>query len=175
MLRTAPVSEASHLDKVENTMSSFDLDAEFVRTMAKLLEESGLTEMEYSEGERRIRLSRAAPQAAYPAAFAMPQAPLAAAPAAVAPAPAAATAVPPAQNPNALKSPMVGTAYAASEPGGTPFVKVGDTVKAGQTVLIIEAMKVMNPIKAAKGGTVTEILVSDAQPVEFGQPLLIIE
>jgi acetyl-CoA carboxylase biotin carboxyl carrier protein len=174
MLRTGLVPEASHLDKVENTMSSFDLDAEFVRTMAKLLEESGLTEMEYSEGERRIRLSRMAPPAAYPAAFAMPQAPLPAAP--VAPsAPAVAQAVAPAQNPNALKSPMVGTAYAASEPGGTPFVKVGDTVKAGQTVLIIEAMKVMNPIKAAKGGTVTEVLVSDAQPVEFGQPLLIIE
>lgn len=161
------------MDKVENTMSSFDLDAEFVRTMAKLLEESGLTEMEYSEGERRIRLSRTAPAAAYPAAYAMPAAPLAAAPAAAAP--AAAPAVAPAQNPNALKSPMVGTAYAASEPGGTPFVKLGDVVKAGQTVLIIEAMKVMNPIKAAKGGTVTEILVSDAQPVEFGQPLLIIE
>ncbi len=154
-------------------MSSFDLDAEFVRTMAKLLEESGLTEMEYSEGERRIRLSRTAPPVAYPAAYAMPSAPMAPPPAAAAP--VAAAAVAPAQNPNALKSPMVGTAYAASEPGGTPFVKVGDTVKAGQTVLIIEAMKVMNPIKAAKGGTVTEILVSDAQPVEFGQPLLIIE
>ncbi len=160
------------LDKVKKTMSSFDLDAEFVRTMAKLLEESGLTEMEYSEGERRIRLSRAAPVAA-PAAYAMPAAPVAvaAAPVAAAAAPAAS----PAQHPGALKSPMVGTAYAASEPGGTPFVKVGDTVKAGQTVLIIEAMKVMNPIKAAKGGTVTEILISDAQPVEFGQPLLIIE
>jgi len=162
------------LDKVENTMSNFDLDAEFVRTMAKLLEESGLTEMEYSEGERRIRLSRTTPRAVYPAGFAMPQAPMAAAPAAVPP-PAAVPALAPAQNPNALKSPMVGTAYAASEPGGTPFVKVGDTVKAGQTVLIIEAMKVMNPIKAAKGGTVTEVLISDAQPVEFGQPLLIIE
>ena len=157
------------LDKVKKTMSSFDLDAEFVRTMAKLLEESGLTEMEYSEGERRIRLSRAAPVAAT-AAYAVPAAPIAAAaPVAVAPA------TPPAQHPGALKSPMVGTAYAASEPGGTPFVKVGDAVKAGQTVLIIEAMKVMNPIKAPKGGTITEILISDAQPVEFGQPLLIIE
>lgn len=155
-------------------MSSFDLDAEFVRTMAKLLEESGLTEMEYSEGERRIRLSRAVPPAPVgyaPMAYAAP----AAAPVA-APVPAAApAAVPPAQHPGALKSPMVGTAYLASEPGATPFVKAGDSVKAGQTVLIIEAMKVMNPIKAPKGGTVTEILVSDAQPVEFGQPLLIIE
>ncbi len=155
-------------------MSSFDLDAEFVRIMAKLLEESGLTEMEYSEGERRIRLSRAVPPAPMgyaPMAYAAP----AAAPAA-APVPAAApAAVPPAQHPGALKSPMVGTAYLASEPGATPFVKAGDSVKAGQTVMIIEAMKVMNPIKAPKGGTVTEILVSDAQPVEFGQPLMIIE
>ncbi|MFV3128637.1 acetyl-CoA carboxylase biotin carboxyl carrier protein [Niveispirillum sp. KHB5.9] len=154
-------------------MSSFDLDAEFVRTMAKLLEESGLTEMEYSEGERRIRLSRAAPPAPIgyaPAAYA--PAPVAAAPVAAAP---AAAAVPPAQHPGAVKSPMVGTAYLASEPSAPPFVKAGDTVKAGQTILIIEAMKVMNPIKAAKGGTVTEILVSNSQPVEFGQPLLIIE
>lgn len=153
-------------------MSSFDLDAEFVRTMAKLLEESGLTEMEYSEGERRIRLSRAVPPAPMgyaPAAYAPAPvaAPVAAAPAAVA--------VPPAQHPGAVKSPMVGTAYLASEPGSPPFVKEGDTVKAGQTILIIEAMKVMNPIKAAKGGTVTQILVSNSQPVEFGQPLLIIE
>lgn len=160
------------LDKVKKTMSSFDLDAEFVRTMAKLLEESGLTEMEYSEGERRIRLSRAAPAMA-PAAYALPAAP-AAAPSAPA-ASAAPAAVAPAQNPNALKSPMVGTAYVASEPGGAPFVKVGDSVKAGQTVLIIEAMKVMNPIKAPKGGTIVDVMVSDAQPVEFGQPLLIIE
>lgn len=155
-------------------MSSFDLDAEFVRTMAKLLEESGLTEMEYSEGERRIRLSRAVPQApmGYAPAMYAPQAPAAAAPAA---APAPAVALPPAQHPGAVKSPMVGTAYCAAEPGAAPFVKVGDSVKAGQTVLIIEAMKVMNPIKAPKGGTVTDFLVSDAQPVEFGQPLLIIE
>ncbi|MFV3077090.1 acetyl-CoA carboxylase biotin carboxyl carrier protein [Niveispirillum fermenti] len=154
-------------------MSSFDLDAEFVRTMAKLLEESGLTEMEYSEGERRIRLSRAAPPAPVgfnPAAYAAAPMP---APAAVAVAPVAVVA--PAQHPGTLKSPMVGTAYLASEPGAAPFVKAGDTVKAGQTVLIIEAMKVMNPIKAPKGGTVTELLVADAQPVEFGQPLLIIE
>lgn len=152
-------------------MSSFDLDAKFVRTMAKLLEESGLTEMEYSEGERRIRLSRAAPPA--PMGYApAPVAPVAApAPAAAAPA----AAVAPAQHPGAVKSPMVGTAYMAADPNSPPFVKEGDTVKAGQTILIIEAMKVMNPIKAAKGGTVTQILVANAQPVEFGQPLLIIE
>lgn len=155
-------------------MSSFDLDAKFVRTMAKLLEESGLTEMEYSEGERRIRLSRAAPPAPMGYAPAYAPAPVAAA-AAPAPAAAPAAAVAPAQHPGAVKSPMVGTAYMASEPSAPPFVKEGDTVKAGQTILIIEAMKVMNPIKAPKGGTVTQILVANAQPVEFGQPLLIIE
>ncbi len=157
-------------------MSSFDLDAKFVRTMAKLLEETGLTEMEYSEGERRIRLSRSAPPAPIGYAPAYAPAPVAPAAAPVAAAPAApAAAVAPAQHPGAVKSPMVGTAYMASEPSAPPFVKEGDTVKAGQTILIIEAMKVMNPIKAPKGGTVTQVLVANAQPVEFGQPLLIIE
>lgn len=155
-------------------MSSFDLDAKFVRTMAKLLEESGLTEMEYSEGERRIRLSRAAPPAPMGYAPAYAPAPVAA-PAAAPVAAAPVAAVAPAQHPGAVKSPMVGTAYLAADPSAPPFVKEGDTVKAGQTILIIEAMKVMNPIKAAKGGTVTQILVANAQPVEFGQPLLIIE
>ncbi|WP_114391984.1 acetyl-CoA carboxylase biotin carboxyl carrier protein [Oleisolibacter albus] len=155
-------------------MASFELDAEFVRTMAKLLEESGLTEMEYSEGERRIRLSRAAPPAPAVAYAPMPAAAMAAPVAAAAPA-APAAAANPAQHPGALKSPMVGTAYAAAEPGAAPFVKPGDTVKAGQTVMIIEAMKVMNPIKAPKGGVITDILVKDAQPVEFGEVLMIIE
>ena len=156
-------------------MSSFDLDAKFVRTMAKLLEETGLTEMEYSEGERRIRLSRATPPAPMGYAPAYPTAAMAAA-APVAPAAAApAAALAPAQHPGAVKSPMVGTAYLASDPGSPPFVKEGDTVKAGQTIMIIEAMKVMNPIKAPKGGTVIQILVANAQPVEFGQPLLIVE
>ncbi|WP_040848007.1 biotin/lipoyl-containing protein, partial [Nitrospirillum viridazoti] len=84
-------------------------------------------------------------------------------------------AVPPAQHPGAVKSPMVGTAYLAPEPGAGTFVKVGDAVKVGQTLLIIEAMKVMNPIKATKAGTVTQIQVGDAQPVEYGEVLLIIE
>jgi acetyl-CoA carboxylase biotin carboxyl carrier protein len=152
-------------------MATFDIDSEFIRKMAGLLEETGLTEIEYAEGERRIRLTRGGMQAQ--AVFAAPPAMAAApAPAAAAPAPVAAA---PAQHPGALKSPMVGTAYMAPEPGAQPFVKVGDAVKAGQTVLIIEAMKVMNPIKAPKGGTITQILVSDAQPVEFGEVLLIIE
>ena len=153
-------------------MATFDIDSEFVRKMAELLTETGLTEIEYAEGEKRIRLSRQQPHTATYAA-----APVAApAPAAVAAAPVAApVATPPAQHPGAVKSPMVGTSYIASEPGAAPFVKVGDTVKAGQTLLIIEAMKVMNPIKAPRGGTVAEILISDAQPVEFGEVLMIIE
>ena len=154
-------------------MATFELDAEFVRKMAELLTETGLTEIEYSEGEKRIRLTKAAPQIAQ-AMYAAPAA-LAPAPVAAAPAPAAPAAVSPAQHPGALKSPMVGTAYHAPEPGASPFVKVGDSVKAGQTLLIIEAMKVMNPIKAPKSGTITQILVNDAQPVEFGEPLMIIE
>src|SRR4051812_30138370 len=120
-------------------MTNFDIDSEFVRKLAGLLEETGLTEIEYSEGERRIRVSRGGNIVA--AAAPAPVAIVAAAPAPVAAEPAASHA-------GALKSPMVGTCYVAAEPGGTPFVKVGDKVKAGQTVLIIEAMKVMNPIKA---------------------------
>ncbi|MBB6254831.1 acetyl-CoA carboxylase biotin carboxyl carrier protein [Nitrospirillum iridis] len=150
-------------------MATFELDNEFVRKLAELLGETGLTEIEYAEGEKRIRLSRAAPAAAMVAA-----APVAA-PVATAPVAAPVAAVPPAQHPGAVKSPMVGTAYMAPEPGAPAFVKVGDTVKVGQTLLIIEAMKVMNPIKAAKAGTVTQIQAGDAQPVEYGEVLLIIE
>jgi acetyl-CoA carboxylase biotin carboxyl carrier protein len=147
-------------------MATFDIDSEFVRKLAGLLKETGLNEIEYAEGERSIRVSRGGVVATAPVA-----APVAVA----APAPAPAAAEPAASHAGALKSPMVGTAYVAAEPGGTPFVKVGDKVKAGQTVLIIEAMKVMNPIKAPKGGTVSQVLVSDAQPVEFGELLLVIE
>ncbi|ASG22099.1 acetyl-CoA carboxylase biotin carboxyl carrier protein [Nitrospirillum viridazoti] len=149
-------------------MATFELDSEFVRKLAELLGETGLTEIEYAEGEKRIRLSRAAPAAMAPVA-------VAAAPVAAAPATAPVAAVPPAQHPGAVKSPMVGTAYLAPEPGAGTFVKVGDAVKVGQTLLIIEAMKVMNPIKATKAGTVTQIQVGDAQPVEYGEVLLIIE
>ncbi|MEA1674444.1 acetyl-CoA carboxylase biotin carboxyl carrier protein [Nitrospirillum sp. BR 11163] len=151
-------------------MATFELDSEFVRKLAELLGETGLTEIEYAEGEKRIRLSRAAPAAAV-APIAVAAAPVAA----VAPAAAPVAAVPPAQHPGAVKSPMVGTAYLAPEPGAGTFVKVGDAVKVGQTLLIIEAMKVMNPIKATKAGTVTQIQVGDAQPVEYGEVLLIIE
>ena len=135
--------------------SKLSVDPELVRRLAELLVETGLGEIEYAEGDRRIRIARPAPAAA----------PAAAAPAAAEPAPVAA---------NALRSPMVGTAYLSSEPGADPFIKVGDKVKAGQTLLIIEAMKVMNPINATADGTVQQILIENAQPVEFDQPLVVI-
>ncbi len=149
-------------------MASFDIDGDLVRKLADLLRETGLSEIEFAEGEKRIRVTR--PTA--PQAVAVHAAPVAAAPAPIA---AAAPAGRPVNHPGAVTSPMVGTAYTAAEPGAAPFVRPGDVIKAGQTVLIIEAMKVMNPIKAPRGGTVVEVLVSDAQPVEFGEVLLIIE
>jgi acetyl-CoA carboxylase biotin carboxyl carrier protein len=151
-------------------MATFDIDGDLVRKLAGLLDETGLTEIEFAEGEKRIRVTKGGTAPAF----------YAQAPASAAPAPAAATTSPPAalgvsSHAGALTSPMVGTAYVSSEPGGAPFVRVGDTVKAGQTVLIIEAMKVMNPIKAPKAGTVSQVLVDDGQPVEFGEVLMIIE
>lgn len=150
-------------------MATFDIDGDLVRKLAGLLDETGLTEIEFAEGEKRIRVTKGGMAPAF----------YTQAPAGVAAAPAAATSAPAAlgvsSHPGALTSPMVGTAYVSSEPGGPPFVRVGDTVKAGQTVLIIEAMKVMNPIKAPKAGTVSQVLVGDAQPVEFGEVLMTIE
>ncbi|MCW2246906.1 acetyl-CoA carboxylase biotin carboxyl carrier protein [Azospirillum fermentarium] len=148
-------------------MATFDIDGDLIRKLADLLRETGLNEIEFAEGEKRIRVNRGAPA---PMAL---QAAVAAAPAPVAAAPAAPAVA--AAHPGAVKSPMVGTAYIAPEPGSAPFARVGDTVKAGQTLLIIEAMKVMNPIKAPKGGTVVEVMVSDSQPVEYGEVLMIIE
>ena len=150
-------------------MATFDIDGDLVRKLAGLLDETGLTEIEFAEGEKRIRVTKGGTAPAF----------YTQAPAGGAVAPAAATSAPAAlgvsSHPGALTSPMVGTAYISSEPGGPPFVRVGDTVKAGQTVLIIEAMKVMNPIKAPTAGTVAQVLVGDAQPVEFGEVLLTIE
>jgi acetyl-CoA carboxylase biotin carboxyl carrier protein len=132
-----------------------------------MLNDTGLSEIEVEDGERKIRVSRNMTAIAAP----MMAAPVAAA--AAAPAPAAAHSAP-AISANAMKSPMVGTAYLTPEPDAAPFVSVGQQVKAGDTVMIIEAMKVMNPIVAATSGTVTEILVESGQPVEFDQPLLVI-
>jgi acetyl-CoA carboxylase biotin carboxyl carrier protein len=151
-------------------MASFDINDDFVRRLARLLDETGLTEIELAEGQKRIRVTRAVAPAAMIAAA---PAPAAAVPMATAAAPVAAA--PSAKHPGSLTSPMVGTAYVGPDPNSPPFVRVGDAVKQGQTVLIIEAMKVMNPIKAHKGGVVTQILVADAQPVEFGEVLLVIE
>lgn len=142
------------------------IDPELIRRLADLLKETGLGEIEYAEGERRVRV-------AMPSAASV----VAAAPAATATAAAAAEAAPATASApaNALTSPMVGTAYLSPEPNAPPFVKPGDKVREGQTVLIIEAMKVMNAIRAPRAGTVTRILVSNGAPVEYGEPLLVIE
>lgn len=153
--------------------SGMNIDSKLVRELAELLGETGLTEIEVEDGTRKIKVSRAGTVAAAPQHFAAPapaQTPSLAASAGNAPAPAPDTA--PA---NAIKSPMVGTVYLAAEPEADNFVKVGDTVEAGDTLLIVEAMKVMNPITAPSAGTVKALLVEDAQPVEFDQPLAVVE
>jgi acetyl-CoA carboxylase biotin carboxyl carrier protein len=148
------------------TTGSMQVDTDLVRELAAMLNDTGLSEIEVEDGERKIRVSRTMTAVSAPM-MAAPVAPPAAAPAAAAPSA-------PAISANAMKSPMVGTAYLTPEPDAAPFVSVGQQVKAGDTVLIIEAMKVMNPIVAAMSGTVTEILVESGQPVEFDQPLLVI-
>ena len=150
----------------------FGLDAAAVKTLAELLKETDLTEIEYEVGNSRIRVARelyAAPQAA-----AMHAAPAPVAAPAPHAAPAAVEAAPAAPQGEVVTSPMVGTVYLASEPGAAPFIKVGGTVKKGDTLLIVEAMKVMNPIRAPKDGKIVDIMVGDATPVEFGEPLVVI-
>jgi len=150
-------------------MAKFEPDDDLIRRLAALLEETGLSEIEYEVEGKRIRVGRGGGSlVAAPAANPPVTAP------ASDPAPAAGTsaeAVPA----GAVTSPMVGTVYLAAEPGAPPLIKVGDKVTEGQTLLIIEAMKVMNPLASPRDGTVTRILVSDGQPVEFGEPLLILE
>jgi acetyl-CoA carboxylase biotin carboxyl carrier protein len=145
------------------------IEADLVRQLAELLDQNDLTEIEVEDGDRKIVVKRMT--------FAAPAA--APAPAAPSPPPAAppppAPEVLPAAHPGAVKSPMVGTVFLAGEPGAKPFVSPGQKVKEGETLLIVEAMKVMNPISAPRGGTVTQVLVVDAQPVEYDQPLVIIE
>jgi acetyl-CoA carboxylase biotin carboxyl carrier protein len=147
------------------------VDSALVKELAELLFANELTEIEVEDGDRKVRVRReAAPVMAYaPAAMA---APAAVPSAAVAPAAEPAAAALPA---DAVKSPMVGTAYLSPEPGAKPFIAVGAPVKQGDTLLIIEAMKVMNPITAPKAGKISQILVGDSQPVEFDQPLVVIE
>ena len=152
--------------------SGMNVDTKLVRELAELLAETGLTEIEVEDGNRKVRVARGGGVAMAAPAYAPPPPPAASAPApsAAAPAPEAAAA----DHADALKSPMVGTAYLSAEPGADAFVKVGDSVKEGQTLLIIEAMKVMNPIAADKAGTILAILVENAQPVEYDQPLVVI-
>jgi acetyl-CoA carboxylase biotin carboxyl carrier protein len=149
------------------------VDADLVRQLAQLLNENDLTEIEVEHGDRRIAVKRqifaaAAPGPAAPTYAAGPAAPAPAAGPAAEEASAAA-------HPGAVKSPMVGTAFLAPEPGAPPFVSTGSRVEAGDTLLIVEAMKVMNPITAPRGGTVKQVFVQDSQPVEYDQPLLILE
>jgi len=148
-----------------------NVDTKLVRELAELLNETGLTEIEVEDDDRRIRVARGGVAAA-PIMAAAP-APAAAAPVAAAAAPTEDSGAA-ADHADAQKSPMVGTAYLSSEPGSDPFVSVGDSVAEGDTIVIIEAMKVMNPIKAEKSGTVKAVLVENAQPVEFDQPLIVI-
>jgi acetyl-CoA carboxylase biotin carboxyl carrier protein len=136
-------------------------DPELIRSLAALLDETGLTEIEYAEGECRIRVSRGM-AAAVEAAPSRP-------------APAAPVRASPVKHEGALTAPMVGTAYLSPQPGASPFVRLGDTVVEGQPLLIIEAMKVMNEIRAPRSGRIAQILIEDAQPVEYGAPLMLIE
>ncbi|MEZ0495511.1 acetyl-CoA carboxylase biotin carboxyl carrier protein [Sphingomonas sp. IW22] len=162
------------VEKTENERN-MRVDIELVRQLASVLDDTRLTEIEVEDGERRVRVAREVTVA--PMMHAAPAyAPQPAAPAALA-APAAAEtgASTPATAVNAVKSPMVGTAYLASEPGAKPFVSVGQKVAAGDTLLIIEAMKVMNPIVAPAAGTVSSVLVENGQPVEFDQPLVVVQ
>lgn len=143
------------------------VDAGLVRQLAELLDETGLSEIEVEDNGRRIRVARQMTGYAAPVVNAA--------------APVAAPVTPPSgevdakAHPGAVKSPMVGTAYLTSEPGAAPFVSVGDTISAGDTLLIVEAMKVMNPIVAPRSGRITQICVDNEQPVEFDQVLAIIE
>jgi acetyl-CoA carboxylase biotin carboxyl carrier protein len=145
------------------------VDRELIHELTRLLDETGLTEIEIEQDGKRVRVARNAAVSSAPAALRVEVAP---------PQPAAEIPVPPldlSKHPGVVISPMVGTAYAAPEPGAKPFIDVGSKVKVGDTLLIVEAMKTMNQIPAPRAGTVIQILFEDGQPVEFGEPLVIIE
>jgi acetyl-CoA carboxylase biotin carboxyl carrier protein len=148
--------------------SAMRVDSDLIRQLADLLAEKDLSEIEVGDGDRRVVVKRkvSAAAAAAPVVQAATPAPAVAAPAAEAS---------PASNPGAVKSPMVGTVYLSGEPGGTPFVAAGSSVKEGDTLVIIEAMKVMNPIPSPRSGVVKQVLIENGQPVEYEQPLAIIE
>ncbi|PXA83263.1 acetyl-CoA carboxylase biotin carboxyl carrier protein [Nostoc sp. 3335mG] len=161
-------------DTPEVSNGAMQVDVSLVGQLAELLDATRLTEIEVQDGDRRIRVARTVTMSAAPAV----QMAAAPAPVAHAPAPVAAAApalAAPSDHPGLVKSPMVGTCYLAAEPGAAPFISVGKAVAAGETLLIVEAMKVMNPIVATKAGKVTQVLVENGQPVEFDQPLVIVE
>jgi len=147
-------------------MSNFEVDEELVRKLAGLLDETGLTEIEYSVGDNTVRVAKSA---AMPAGFFAPPAP----PPPAGDEPSAQAAA--GSRAGAVTAPMVGVVYLAPEPGAEPFIKVGDSVAEGQTLLLIEAMKTFNPVRAPRGGKVTQILVADKTPVEFGEELVVVE
>ncbi len=156
-------------NEAQKPRSGDSIDTRLVRRLADILKATDLTAIEVEQGDLRIRVAReimVTQAAAAPVAVAAAPAVAAAAPVEAAPAPRAG---------DLVKSPMVGTAYLQAQPGQPSFIKVGDKVSEGQTLIIIEAMKTMNPIPAPRAGTVVEILVGDAQPVEFGQPLVVLE
>ncbi len=170
---TLPMAEPgkpvrSKAQPAEADDGSMRIDAKLVSELAQLLTDNDLSEIEVADGPRRIKVRRGfapAVSSDHPRDTAATAAPASAAPAAA-----------PAEeiSGQAIKSPIVGTAFLSPEPGAEPFIKVGDAVKAGDTLLIIEAMKVMNPITAPSGGVIKKILVADAQPVEFDQPLIVL-
>ena len=149
------------------------IDARMVRKLADILTDTGLSEIEVECDGLKIRVAKTLTSA--PIQYAAAPAPVAAVAAPAAAAPAGEAAAPERRKGDVVNSPMVGTVYLQPQPDAPPFVKVGDTVTAGQTLLIVEAMKTMNPIPAPRGGKIVEIIVQDAQPVEFGEPLIVIE
>ncbi|HTV32829.1 MAG TPA: biotin/lipoyl-containing protein [Methylocella sp.] len=150
--------------KPEQGSAAVAIDAQLVEALAQLVTRLGLSEIEIAQGDFKIRISRKLTVAGHPVNVAGPPS-----------APGPAAALPPAEVPGTVKSPMVGTAYLRPSPDAPPFIEVGSQVRAGDKVLLVEAMKTFNEILAPSAGTVTGILVEDGQPVEYGQPLLVIE
>ena len=149
------------------------VDGDMIRELAALLRESDLSEIEIEQDDFRVRVARTASTLAITAPAAQPARDTAAP--AAAPEPASAAQADPSRHPGAVPSPMVGTIYLAPEPGARPFVDIGDTVHEGQTLMIVEAMKHMNEVPSPRAGKITSIFVEDGQPIEFGEPLLIVE
>jgi len=156
-------------ERKSNTMSKKNpaVDHELIRELARLLDETGLTEIEFERDGQRVRVAR------HGQVIATTSQP--AGPGEMPPTAGDAGVVDPAKHPGVVTSPMVGTAYVGPEPGARPFVEVGSQVRAGDTLLIVEAMKTMNQIPSPRAGTVVQVLIEDGQPVEFGEPLMIIE